>query len=129
MCIHIFCCYCYHLQKMRENFPLATLLTSRFANHGMDMSYNQGTEGRDVTTDYDDPACQANIERYLMNGYVDFNDGHVCEVRSCRGLCACYLMTISCQTHAFTFILLYLKSDPVGKICTIDNIVNTGNCG
>ena len=73
---------------MRENFPLATLLTSRFANHGMDMSYNQGKDGYYVTTNYNDPACQGNIERYLKNGYVDFIDGHVCEVRSCRGQCA-----------------------------------------
>ena len=46
-----------------------------------------------------------------------------------RSMCLLFDDNISCQTHTFTFILLYLKSDPVGEICTIDNIVNTGFCG
>ena len=71
-----------YLQKMRENFPSAHLLTSRSINHIMFDSMNQGEDGEDATSSYHDPACQANIQRYLKNGYIDFVDGHVCEVRS-----------------------------------------------
>ena len=58
-------------QKMRQNFKHATLLTSRSVSHGMRSSRING--------DWD-PVCQGHINRYFQKGYVDFVDGHVCEV-------------------------------------------------
>ena len=57
---------------MRENFKLASLLTSRSMNHGF---------GSAIDGFMQDPRCQENVQRYLANGYVDFVDGTVCEVR------------------------------------------------
>lgn len=57
-------------QKMRKHFKSATLLTSRSVNHSIQAA-RQTIAG--------DHACYANIERYLLNGVVDFTDGKVCE--------------------------------------------------
>ena len=81
-------------QRMRENFPSATLLTSRSVNHGMTKAINNSTYGWTVDADDTDPVCQSKIERYFSNGVVDFVDGHVCE------------------------------SDPVGESCTVTDIIN-----
>ena len=61
-------------QKMRQNFKRASLLTSRSVNHGMNMAINIGHSGEF------DPECQNLIVDYFEKGYVDFVDGHVCEV-------------------------------------------------
>jgi len=56
-------------QKMRENFPQATLLTSRSTSHGLSRANDiGGLEGR----------CIANYQRYFRDGFIDFVDGTVC---------------------------------------------------
>lgn len=72
---------------MREHFQSASLLTSRSVNHGI-------SSARESLSS--DVGCYANILRYFKHGYVDFNDGHVCE------------------------------SDPIGNSCTIENIITNG---
>ena len=82
-------------QRMRENFPSATLLTSRSFNHAMLNSVLNSTTGWSMTDPADkDPECQANIRRYFKKGIVDFVDGHVCE------------------------------SDPIYSTCTINDIID-----
>ena len=68
-------------QKMRESFKNASLLTSRSVNHGF---------GSAIDGSMQDPRCQANVQRYLTNGFVDFVDGTVCEV------CIYFHSMISC---------------------------------
>jgi len=76
-------------QEMREHFQSASLLTSRSVNHGI-------ASARESLSS--DVGCYANILRYFKHGYVDFNDGHVCE------------------------------SDHIGSSCTIENIISNGQC-
>ena len=66
-------------QKMRENFPTTTLLTSRLVNHGM--------HAHKAMYDHNDPICQNNIIRYFKNGIVDVIDGHVCVVGNVLLVC------------------------------------------
>lgn len=57
-------------QLMRQNFPLASLLTSRSVNHGLNDARANGAT---------DPVCQGHVQRYFKTGVVDIVDGHVCE--------------------------------------------------
>ena len=66
-------------QKMRENFPTTTLLTSRSVNHGM--------HAHKAIYDHNDPICQNNIIRYFKNGIIDVIDGHVCVVGNVLLVC------------------------------------------
>ena len=66
-------------QKMRENFPTTTLLTSRLVNHGM--------HAHKAIYDHNDSICQNNIIRYFKNGIVDVIDGHVCVVGNVLLVC------------------------------------------
>ena len=61
----------FQTQKMRDHFNSAHLLTSRSMNHGMQNAMESLAK---------DKTCYGNILRYFKNGYVDFNDGKVCEV-------------------------------------------------
>mmetsp|Transcript_12241 Transcript_12241/g.23379 ORF Transcript_12241/g.23379 Transcript_12241/m.23379 type:complete len:88 (-) Transcript_12241:105-368(-) len=74
---------------MRDQFDSASLLTSRSVNHGL------ASARESVSADQ---RCFANIIRYFKNGYIDFNDGKVCE------------------------------SDHIGDSCTIGEIITNGRC-
>ena len=81
-------------QRMRENFPSASLLTSRSFNHAMLKSVLNSTMGSSADPADKDPECQANIDRYFKKGIVDFVDGQVCE------------------------------SDPIYSVCTINDVTD-----
>ncbi|EJK49871.1 hypothetical protein THAOC_31214 [Thalassiosira oceanica] len=66
-------------QLMRQNFPLASLLTSRSVNHGLDVARAAGNKT--------DPVCQGHVQRYFKTGAVDFVDGHVCESEPINDSC------------------------------------------
>mmetsp|Transcript_17538 Transcript_17538/g.38236 ORF Transcript_17538/g.38236 Transcript_17538/m.38236 type:complete len:650 (+) Transcript_17538:164-2113(+) len=76
-------------QKMRDQFDSASLLTSRSVNHGLSSARESVSADR---------RCFANILRYFKNGYIDFNDGKMCE------------------------------SDHIGDSCTIGEILTNGRC-
>jgi pectin methylesterase-like acyl-CoA thioesterase len=50
-------------QEMRNGFKNTNLLTNQGTFHGIGGN---------------DPSCQRHVRDYLTNGYVSYNDGHVC---------------------------------------------------
>ena len=60
---------------MRDQFKSASLLTSRSVNYGLASARESLSADR---------RCYANILRYFKNGYIDFNDGKICEVSVSR---------------------------------------------
>jgi hypothetical protein len=91
---HKFPCSTLLQKRMRENFPLASLLTSRSVNHGLVKARERAIN---------DPPCQNHIVNYLKTGIVAFTDGTVCEASTTKNCLSLFFYI--CVSNLFLILI------------------------